>query len=223
MEHKNKQKGAGLVELLLAVGVFAIGILTFSHMFFFSHDSAIYNINENEALDLAREGIEAVRSIRNNNFNDLSPGDYELEIDVNNNWKLETLIGEPSEINDRYKRTIEISNYETDENRKVVTSTVTWDEGVESVSLTEHLTAWQEKRYILTVDSTSGGTGVDVTNTSPYATGTTVDIDATADGGYNFTEWTTSDGGTFGDVTIANTTYEMPSNNATITANFVAE
>ena len=142
---KKNEKGAGLVELLLAVGIFAIGILTFSHMFLFSHDSAIYNINENEALDLAREGIEAVRSIRNNNFNDLSPGDYELEIDVNNNWKLETLIGEPSEINDRYKRTIEISNYETDENRKVVTSTVTWDEGEESVTLTEHLTAWQEE------------------------------------------------------------------------------
>ncbi len=221
---QKNEKGAGLLELILAVGVFAIGVLTFSHIFLFSHDSTLYNINENEALDLSREGLEAVRSIRNNAFNDLSPGNYELSLS-GGNWILVELIGEPSEINERYKRTITISDYETDEKRKIITSAVTWDEGEESVSLTEHLTAWQEIAYTLTMaeSPTAGGTATDVTNTSPYTEGAIVDILASPAGGYGFTEWTTLDGGTFASSAHANTTYTMPGNAATITANFAEE
>ncbi len=142
------QKGAGLLELLVAVAVFTVGILAFGHLFTASYTTSTYNINENEALDLAREGLEAVRSIRNNDFEDLAPGEYELTL-VENKWTLTTFAEEPETINERYKRTIEISNYEEDENRKKVVSTVTWKDGQESVSLTERLTFWQEGRYAL--------------------------------------------------------------------------
>lgn len=224
MEHKNKQKGAGLVELILAVGIFAIGVLTFSHMFLFSHDSAIYNIGENEALDLSREGLEAVRSIRNNDFEDLAPGNYELSLD-GGKWVLVELVGEPSTINERYQRTIEISDYENDEKRKEIISTVTWDKGVESVSLTEHLTFWQEEAYTLTMAESpaAGGTATDVTNASPYTEGTIVDILASPAEGYEFIEWTTLDGGTFASSAQADTTYTMPNNDATTTANFAEQ
>ncbi len=218
-----KQKGAGLLELLVAVGVFALGILTFSHLYVAVYTSSTYNINENEALDLAREGLEAVRSIRNNDFKDLSVGEYELIL-VGNKWVLSTLGTEPVTINERYKRTIEISNYMEDGNRKEVVSTVTWNDEEESISLTEHLTFWQEKKYSLTMNANpnEGGTATDQTDDSPYSEGTTVNILADPEDGYVFIGWNAS-AGTFYNTSAMNTNFTMPDENVTVTAHFSSE
>ncbi len=139
------QAGAGLLELLIAVGVFTVGIATLAHMFVFTHNSSIYSINESEALDLAREGLEAVRSIRNsdpeNFFEDGYDGNYEIEI-IANKWSLSELTGDPVKINDRYERVVEIIN--VGEGRREITTTVEWSEE-KSVSLTELLTFWQKE------------------------------------------------------------------------------
>jgi len=65
------------------------------------------------------------------------------------------------------------------------------------------------------------GTATDLTGTSPYAAGTVVSISAVAAAGYQFVNWT-APAGTFGNATAAATTFTMPAQNVTVTANFVS-
>ncbi len=76
--------------------------------------------------------------------------------------------------------------------------------------------------YDLTMEATptAGGTAVDLTDASPYGSGTEVSIQAAANPGYTFTGWTTSKGGTFGSAGATTTTFTMPPNHVTVTANF---
>jgi hypothetical protein len=66
-----------------------------------------------------------------------------------------------------------------------------------------------------------GGTATDLTNASPYTAGAVVNIRAVANSGYRFVNWT-APAGTFGNATAAETTFTMPAQHITVTANFVA-
>jgi hypothetical protein len=76
-------------------------------------------------------------------------------------------------------------------------------------------------KYNLTmaVAPSGSGTATDLTNASPYAAGTAVSIKAVAAAGYRFVSWA-APAGTFGSVTAAQTTFTMPAQNVTVTANF---
>ncbi len=67
------------------------------------------------------------------------------------------------------------------------------------------------------------GTATDLTDGSPYAEGTVVDIEATPETGYEFQRWTTDpDGvGAFDDAFDPNTTFTMPDQDVTVIANFL--
>ncbi len=69
-------------------------------------------------------------------------------------------------------------------------------------------------------DPVEGGTATDVTDESPYTEGTVVDILAVPDTGWEFVNWTSDAGGTFADANDPNTTFTMPGNDVTVTANF---
>ncbi len=71
--------------------------------------------------------------------------------------------------------------------------------------------------YALTING--GGTGA--SGYGSYTSGAAVSIDAGTKSGYTFSGWTTSGGGTFGTASSASTTFTMPSNAATITANWI--
>ena len=77
----------------------------------------------------------------------------------------------------------------------------------------------------LTVNFTAGGSvavnGAPIPGPSmfTFAPGTVVNLTATANSGYRFVDWTATSG-TLGNATAAQTTYTMPSQNATVTANF---
>jgi hypothetical protein len=75
--------------------------------------------------------------------------------------------------------------------------------------------------YNLTMaaDPDVGGTATDLTNESPYTEGTEVNIKAEANEGYEFLNWTAPTG-VFGNVTATETTFTMPAQNVTVTANF---
>jgi len=77
--------------------------------------------------------------------------------------------------------------------------------------------------YTLTmaVAPTGGGNATDLTNASPYLAGTVVNIKAQPAPGYAFGNWTAT-GGEFGNATVAETTFTMPAQNVTVTANFEA-
>jgi hypothetical protein len=66
----------------------------------------------------------------------------------------------------------------------------------------------------------AGGTAIDLTDESPYQADTVVSIRAEANEGYRFVNWT-APAGTFGNATAAETTFTMPAQNVTVTANFV--
>jgi len=65
----------------------------------------------------------------------------------------------------------------------------------------------------------SSGTATDLTNASPYTAGTGVNIKAVAAAGYRFVNWT-APAGTFGNLNVAETTFTMPAQDVTVTANF---
>jgi hypothetical protein len=75
--------------------------------------------------------------------------------------------------------------------------------------------------YNLTMAVAPGGSGTsaDLTGGSPYTAGTVVNIQAVATAGYTFANWS-APAGTFGSVTAATTTFTMPAQSVTVTANF---
>jgi len=71
----------------------------------------------------------------------------------------------------------------------------------------------------MAADPEEGGTATDLTNESPYAEGTEVSIKAEAAEGYGFVNWTAPAGG-FDNASAEETTFTMPAQNVTVTANF---
>jgi len=79
-------------------------------------------------------------------------------------------------------------------------------------------------RYNLTMAVAPGdsGTATDLNNASPYTAGTGVNIRAVAAAGYRFVNWAVP-AGTFANANAAETTFIMPAQNVTVTANFGIE
>jgi uncharacterized repeat protein (TIGR02543 family) len=75
--------------------------------------------------------------------------------------------------------------------------------------------------YNLTMAVSPAGTGTatDVTNSTPYAAGVGVVIEAVPATGYHFVNWT-APAGSFASATAAQTTFTMPGQDVTVTANF---
>ena len=73
----------------------------------------------------------------------------------------------------------------------------------------------------MAVNPAGSGTATDVTGTSPYASGTVVNITAVAAQCYRFVNWS-APAGTFADANAADTTFTMPAQDVTVTANFEA-
>jgi uncharacterized repeat protein (TIGR02543 family) len=88
----------------------------------------------------------------------------------------------------------------------------------QAVTVTAHF----QVGYALTmaVAPTGSGNATDLTNASPYEEGTVVNITAAAAPGYRFGNWTAT-AGEFGNATATETTFTMPAQNVTVTANFV--
>lgn len=82
-----KKKGISIIEILLAVAIFIIGVATITLMYINSLIGSVNSLEETGAIFLAQEGLEAVKSIRNVNFDNLSMGNYELAL-AETGWKL---------------------------------------------------------------------------------------------------------------------------------------
>ena len=136
------QPGQSLVELLIAMGIFVLSVsaITFLILDVYLADRA--GRERMIATFLAKEGIEATRSIRDNNWSDLTPGDRGLTIS-GSNWIFQ---GEQEGIDDKLHqgvRTITIQDIDSD--RKKITSRVSWQlTGARSqeVTLISYLTNW---------------------------------------------------------------------------------
>ena len=78
------------------------------------------------------------------------------------------------------------------------------------------------ERYELTMATVGSGTATDVTDASPYLEGEVVDIEAVAEEGFVFLQWTTDPPGVgaFGNVSEPVTTFTMPAQDVLVTAVF---
>jgi uncharacterized repeat protein (TIGR02543 family) len=98
---------------------------------------------------------------------------------------------------------------------------IVWESGelYEAFDLT--IASLPTAKYSLTMAVNPAGTGnaTDLSNASPYSGGVGVSIKAVAASGYHFVSWT-APAGSFASATAAQTTFTMPSQDVTVTANF---
>jgi hypothetical protein len=98
---------------------------------------------------------------------------------------------------------------------------IAWEEGELKSGFNLTIASLPTVGYNLTMAVSPAGTGnaTDLTNTSPYAAGVGVSISAVAAAGYRFANWTAPAGG-FSNPNAATTTFTMPAQAVTVTANF---
>jgi Tfp pilus assembly protein PilV len=142
LEKLKFNKGQSLVELILAIGIFVFVILSLVFLILDSYLSGRLALEINKANFLAQEGLEAVRSIRDNSWSDLISGSHGLAIS-GGHWIFQ---GNSEDISDQLNggsRIIEIEDI--DKYRKKVTSRINWQfQGrAEEVKLESYLTNWQ--------------------------------------------------------------------------------
>ncbi len=131
-------KGQSLLEILFAIALFSVGVVTIGYLIVDSSSSMRYGIEALQAESLAREGVVAVRTIRDDSFSRLIPGTYGVVLE-DGLWALTP----GSDTTGKFVRTVTID--EQSEGVREVVSTVLWDfhEGVEKqVRHTAHLTNW---------------------------------------------------------------------------------
>lgn len=138
--HSYRQRGFSLVEVLLAVSVFALIVTALTGGLIYGQQSTAVSGQRAKATFLAEEGLEAVRNIRDASFSNLTNGTFGLST-AGNQWSLSG----SSDTTDIFTRAIAISSVDAD--RKQVVSTVTWQQTPSqngSVTLSTYLTQWKK-------------------------------------------------------------------------------
>jgi hypothetical protein len=139
-----EEKGQSLLELIIAIGIFVAVVGGLSFFIFDNYISGRLSYEMTKANFLAEEGIEAVKSIRDNNFGYLTPGNHGLTVSEGH-WILQGTEEDLSSQLTAGRRINEIVNI--DQDRKKITTTVTWQflEGrTEEIKLATYLTNWQK-------------------------------------------------------------------------------
>lgn len=144
MEISNGVKGQSLIELLVAIGVFVTVVSAVGLLLIRTYISAPQAIQYSQAVFLAQEGMEAVRSIRNNNWEDLIEGPHGLAV-FNNHWVFQGSEEDVSSQLPQGKRKITVENLTPDKKR--IVSQVIWESPWQAQDKTElitFLTNWQK-------------------------------------------------------------------------------
>lgn len=152
-----QQKGFGLIEIIVSLTIIIIVFVSFLELAKYTLKIQKYNQTRIEAINLAAETIEAVRSNRNENWDNfaaLVTGIEYYPVILENKWTLTTI--DPGLINQTYSRwviletvyrdandDISASGLEDNQTRKI-TAVVEWiDRGeTKQTILTTYLTNW---------------------------------------------------------------------------------
>lgn len=137
---KYKSQGFSIVEVLLSGALLVLIITAFVGAIIYGEQSTSVAGGISRASFLAEEGVEAVRNIRDESFSNLVDGAYGLLVS-NHKW----VLSGNSDETDGYVRQINISTIDT--NKKLITSTITWQETPQrtgNVVLTTELTNWKQ-------------------------------------------------------------------------------
>ncbi len=136
------ESGQSLVELLVAMGVFTLAVSVVTFLILDAYLADRVSRERMIAIFLAKEGIEATISIRDNNWNDLINGEHGIAI-FEQNWIFQ---GSQDDLSDYLREgTRKIIVEEIDSNRKKVTSQVIsrlTETRAQDVTLVTYLTNW---------------------------------------------------------------------------------
>lgn len=169
-----KRKGFLLVEILLSTALFVLLLTAFSGVFYYGMEASQLSGNRSRAVMYAEEGQEALRSIKNANFNSLTPGTYGLSY-ASGTWSLipgqDTMGG--------YSRSVTITN--VGQYRKDTAVTVNWQQTPSrtgTVTLSGRVTNWKtilNPGLGITVNKVLINRGLSLTPSSfaPYKVATT--------------------------------------------------
>lgn len=136
-----KTQGFSLVESILTVALFAMFVAGFSGALVYGQEGTRVSGNRDRAYFLAYEGLEAVRSIRDQDFNSLTNGTHGLAESAGV-WSFSG----SSDTTDIYTRDISISDVDT--NVKEIESRITWNQNAQrtgEISLVSYLSYWLEE------------------------------------------------------------------------------
>lgn len=131
-------RGFSLVEVILASSVFVLLVTALIGAYLYGQESTSFAGSRARAVMLAEEGLEAMRSIHDSSFCDLTAGTYGLTT-TGNQWNLSG----SSDTIDIFTRQVIISS--VDSKRKTVTSNVTWQQNPQRtglVSIVTRLASW---------------------------------------------------------------------------------
>jgi len=137
-----KRKGFSIVEALLAAAIFSLIVTSFTGAYIYGRESTSLAGKRDRAHLIAKEGVEAVRNIRDSAWTNLTDGNYSLAIS-GGTYSLVSV--STPDVTDVFSRIVNISSVDT--NRKKVTSTVTWQQNLQrsgSVVLSTYLTNWSK-------------------------------------------------------------------------------
>ncbi|MGB8815842.1 MAG: type II secretion system protein [Minisyncoccia bacterium] len=140
---RNKlKKGNSLLEILLAIAIFTAGSIVVALLVINAGITMRYAEESSKALLYAKEGIEAMKSIRDQSFSNLvgeNVGNHGVSI-IDGRWSFS---GSSTLEENHYTRIISIST--TTATTSKVTSTVSWnftETKVNQVQLITYLTNW---------------------------------------------------------------------------------
>ena len=151
-----KEKGVGLIEIIIVGAILAIAFIGIVSFLINSRGITFQNTRNTEATFLAKEAMEALRSMRDEswatNIAPLTSGTTYYPLISGNKWTLATT--DPGPINSLYIRTVVIENVNrdanddisgsgtADPNTKKVVAVVTWQENqvTKDVTLTTYIT-----------------------------------------------------------------------------------
>ncbi len=144
MNYRNKQKGFSLIEILIGLGIFAVIFIGVSYLMIDNLQASFDNQEKIKADFLVAEGLEAVKAIAGNDWDQIKPGIYGLQLN-NNQWQLVTEPEQVVQMAKKGERVITISDV-SDNNIKKIESVVVWQsmtDKIKSSSAVTLLTNWR--------------------------------------------------------------------------------
>ncbi|MCA9355887.1 hypothetical protein KC865_05080 [Candidatus Kaiserbacteria bacterium] len=183
MQKLKSEKGQSLIEIIFAVAVFTIGVVTIGYLVLDARALLLHASDVDQARWLASEGIEAVVSMQPAGFDLLKPGTYGLALEQGV-WTLSPSVNEFG----KFTRGVVIDNVDVD--IKNITSFVKWNTisgNEKTISYTTHVSNWMQK------GGQAGDLDVNIDNALVVASGTALSgllLNNEGDGEITITEMT---------------------------------
>jgi len=149
---KQKNKGQSLIEFVVAIGILVIITASGTTALLSSLSINRFSKEEIQASGYAQEGLEAAKSIRNQDWDNLANGTYGID-DSSGSWKF---ADSSNILLSKFTRVIKVEDAELEgeilSETKKITSTVSWNHvpsKTSRVKYVTYLTDWQTtKSYV---------------------------------------------------------------------------